>query len=65
MSFQYDNERAEPREPEKLTVDERYDLLKSMSISDLLEYLPEKNFKEVKECIIDTIIGYNLDTENL
>ena len=65
MSFQYDNERAEPREPEKLTVDERYDLLKSMSISDLLEYLPEKNFKEVKEYIIDTIIGYNLDTENL
>ena len=65
MSFQYDNERAEPREPEKLTVDERYDLLKSLSISDLIEYLPEKNFKEVKECIIDTIIGYNLDTENL
>ena len=65
MSFQYDNERAEPREPEKLTVDERYDLLKSMSFSDLLEYLPEKNFKEVKEYIVDTIIGYNLDTENL
>jgi len=65
MSFQYDSERAEPREPEKLTVDERYDLLKSMSISDLLEYLPEKNFKEVKEYIVDTIIGYNLDTENL
>lgn len=65
MSFQYDNERAEPREPERLTVDERFELLKSLSISDLIEYLPEKNFKEVKEYIVDTIIGYNLDTENL
>ena len=65
MSFQYDSERIEPREPERLTIDERYEVLKAFTVNDLLEYVSEQTYNEIQEELIDIIISNNLDTENL
>ena len=65
MSFQYDSERIEPREPERLTIDERYEVLKAFTVNDLLEYVSEQTYNEIQEELIDIIIANNLDEENL
>ena len=57
----YDSQRIEEPIQERLTIDERYEVLKGMKPLDLIEYLTDELYLEVKNDIIDKIVSYNLD----
>ena len=57
----YDSQRIEEPIQERLSIDERYEVLKGMKPLDLIEYLTDELYIEVKNDIIDKIVSYNLD----